>query len=410
MKILLVTGQPKEDNSSTNIFVKMIIDELSKRHELTVIRPNRNIETNKANYYYENNVKFIEVTLLSSFQLIINNILKVIQKNRVHSDSDLNKYIKGKRKEKAYKIFYSNIYRAIHKIYGDYYAWLKRSHKISCSENYDLLISISHPTASHSIARKIWGEISSCDNEWVQIWFEPWDYDEKKRNKSYILKEEEKLITRATRIYYVNPIFLNKQRNLFPHFNYKMFNIDLPTQFPKMDYDLIKPANTFISVGYFGNYNSNVRNILPFYNVISNMKSINGYIIGDSNIELDTRENIVIKSKVPYDEITNYEKKCDVIVVIFNYEDLIPGKVYHLSSSNKYILCILDGSKRTKNIIKEYFSKFNRFIFCENDERDIQNKLESILKGEYEYIVNEPINEFHVSCFVNKILNEGTDN
>ena len=66
-----------------------------------MIRPNRNIETNKG-IIITKTMSPIEVTLLSSFQLIIKNILKVIQKS-CPLDSDLNKYIKENGKKKLIK-------------------------------------------------------------------------------------------------------------------------------------------------------------------------------------------------------------------------------------------------------------------------------------------------------------------
>lgn len=67
-------------------------------------------------------------------------------------------------------------------------------------------------------------------------------------------------------------------------------------------------------------------------------------------------------------ETEKYEEDADLLIVLLNKKGTqIPGKIYHYAGTNKPILIILDGDRKEE--IKEYLSLFNRFYFCENNER-----------------------------------------
>jgi hypothetical protein len=180
--------------------------------------------------------------------------------------------------------------------------------------------------------------------------------------------------------------------------------IDLPIVINKSAKNNIIRRSTKINVGYFGNYYSSIRNIIPLYKAIRLNPDVNGIIIGNSDIHLEGKNNLVCKSRVSYNAIKEYEFSSDILVVLSNFEYQIPGKVYDYSQTNKYVLFVLDGEKGLKRKLREYYSTFNRYVFCENSVEDISLKIEEISIGKYKSINNSPVSQFDVKNVVRKII------
>ena len=67
------------------------------------------------------------------------------------------------------------------------------------------------------------------------------------------------------------------------------------------------------------------------------------------------------------DVLDKVQAKTKVLLHLCNlHGGQIPGKIYHYSATTKPILFILDGTPEEKNILKNYFSQFDRFYFCDN--------------------------------------------
>ena len=132
------------------------------------------------------------------------------------------------------------------------------------------------------------------------------------------------------------------------------------------------------SFGYFGDYFSHTRNLVPFYEALVRSGHA-GYIYGDSNEALTATDSIEISGRVTLDILDQVQAKTKVLVHLCNlHGGLIPGKIYHYSATSKPILFILDGTPEEKDILRTYFSQFDRFYFCENHVDSILDTIDRI--------------------------------
>ena len=105
------------------------------------------------------------------------------------------------------------------------------------------------------------------------------------------------------------------------------------------------------------------------------------------------------------DKLKPLEDMTDVLVFLCNKAGgQIPGKIYQYSATNKIILFILDGTCEEKRILKSYFSKYKRYIFCENTEEDISRAIDLIRKKTFDDMCNVPLDCFESKRIVQNIL------
>lgn len=246
---------------------------------------------------------------------------------------------------------------------------------------YDVIISSSDPKSSHLIVKKIYMSNPTINARWIQYWGDPMFHDitrERGIRDFFVKYQEKKIIKMAHKIIYASPLTLKQQKETYP------------AQAIKMDYanqvflkrtdsndEVIKSnenANTNIVVGYYGSYDSTIRNINPLYEAAldSNYKLI---ICGPSNIKLNSMKNIRILEKVPYKEVSKMEEESDILITICNSKGTqIPGKIYYCAGYNKPIIIVLDGE--FKEELKKYFESFGRYILCNNNPESINKAIE----------------------------------
>lgn len=58
-------------------------------------------------------------------------------------------------------------------------------------------------------------------------------------------------------------------------------------------------------------------------------------------------------------------------------------------------------------MLKEYFGKFNRYVFCQNTKDDIARAIRRIESGDLEEVRNVPLDDFNPVKTVTKILEAG---
>lgn len=278
--------------------------------------------------------------------------------------------------------------------------WLKEAQKFNNTEMYDLVISNSSPSASHKLVVYLSKKKRIHYKRWVQIWEDPWFYDLYSAYDELIKKEEHHLLQKATEIYYVSPLTLMYQQKYFSDCAGKMKCVPLPF----FEINKVRDAEEKVqhnSFGYFGDYYSVTRNLVPFYSALQKI-DCRGYIYGDTDIDLASTEKIKVKGRVTLDILSRIQSKVHVLVHLCNLRGgQIPGKIYHYSATDKPILFILDGTEDEIQKIIEFFSPFNRYVFCKNSEEDIYRAMLSIINNN---IVYTSVKEFSPEEVVNKIL------
>lgn len=376
MKILFVSMVPLEYNTSATIQNKGIIRGLSALgHDIDImtLRPDENA------IGFDENMNDISQLIRQTYYIEINSKYEKLmakkqysngKESTKHHNTNISKMIfRGGRN--LLKKIYDNV-----SIFDAQKANVKGVSKLVIDyNNYDIIISASDPKSSHLIVDRILKENMLYDTKWIQYWGDPMfnDITRKRDWRDPVVKYyEKKLLMKADRIIYASPLTLEIQKKTFPEFAYKM---DYANQVYAniKDCGIKKSSDVSISVGYFGAYNSAVRDIMPLYNAAKG-GDIKLHISGPSDLSLPDTENITIYGKLSYKEVTMLEEESDILVCICNKTGTqIPGKIYYCAGYNKPIIVVLDGEY--KEALRTYFQSFNRFILCDNNEDSIINAI-----------------------------------
>lgn len=275
--------------------------------------------------------------------------------------------------------------------------WLK-------SDRYDVVISSSDPKSSHKVVHYL-KKRGLKYNKWIQYWGDPMalDITNKSIVPSCIVKIIEfYTIKNADAIVYVSPFTYSAQCRLFPSMRKKMHFFPIPyyRQIKSSAEMSFRDKNKWI-VGYYGDYNSEVRNILPLYEAF---KAFEGsfvlHIVGSSDLELEKTRNVFIEPRQASDIIEQYELKSDILVCLLNRMGTqIPGKLYHCAATDKPVLVIVDGENQEE--IEEYLITFNRFVICRNEVEQIRKTIIQITNSNKQWM---PAPEFAPEKIAQDIL------
>lgn len=372
MKILYISTSPLEYSASSNMRnVALLKGIIENGHKIYTLTP----EPQKDSELYDENLCNIDIE--KKYFLTM---------SKLRSSMTVKKESKNSFKGKIKKFLKERLKKV--KIY-DFRSSLAKQ-KILIEEKFDIIISSSDPKSSHLVAKNLIKNNKNITKKWIQYWGDPFadDINDNRRLFKFLVKNEErKLIKTADEIVYVSPFTLAKQKQLFSKYSNKMRFLPIPYSH-ELIYDYAK--NDTFSLGYFGDYYSRNRNIIPLYNFVRNNKNINLNICGNSDLNLIETENIIISSRQSIDKIREYESNSDVLICVCNSSGTqIPGKVYHYAATNKPILLILDGDNKKE--LREYFSKFNRYIMCDNNKIDIEKTLKDIIDNPKEYFPCEQL-------------------
>lgn len=266
---------------------------------------------------------------------------------------------------------------------------------------FDVVISASDPKSSHLAVKNLIKQGLKY-GKWIEYWGDPLAADITRHNiwpKACLKFVETKLIKDCDKIFYVSPFTKELQQSLYKKYASKMEFEPLPYNEAKI-YPISDLSDEKVSLGYFGDYSSNVRNIMPLYNLAKKNKDILLEIAGNSDLKLETYSNINIYQRLKKEEIEKKEEKVDILVCILNTKGTqIPGKLYYSASTNKPILVILDGDEQEK--MENYLTSFNRFEICKNKENDIKKAINKICNENKMY---KPSEYFEPSKIAKNIL------
>lgn len=386
-RIAIILALPVEYNTSSMLRCRSIINAMAfLGHSIKVYMPNPDV--NSKYYSPQLNLQNVEIFRYG----------KIIQSGYFVPETKKSKStFKSKIKGALYRIF-----KRVD-VFGATLLYLPEKKKISKDiqkGRFDYLFSFSDPMPAHMIGK--YCKKHNSNLIYIQQWGDPLSTDtiSKVAQPVWLRKIiERSLLKLANRVCYVSPFTTEEQKKIFPKYAEKMFF--LPT--PSIEYDESRDTDHHnkVCLGYFGSYNSVARNLLPFYNAAVNIKDASFLIVGDSDLDLKSTENVQVISRVPQDELTIYMEKIDVIVCLMNHRgNQIPGKVYHDASSTKDILFIKDGEYG--NDIEKFFSKYNHYTFVNNNTDDITAAIRKYVDEGVP--TREPVLEFTALNIAKKIL------
>ena len=361
MKLLIVSCILEEYCNSSSLCVQLLCKGfLQNGHTVVLATPYPNVN----NKYYRDDYKFENEHLQH---------IRYGVKSKKYDTNDLNN-----KKTKNFSNFLLKIYRKFD-LFGRSIRCLKFVPKVyglikDMEYSIDVVISTSDPKTSHLFANRLLKYFKDKPY-YIQYWGDPLllDITQKSLLPKVVKKQIERaILEKAERIIYVSPATLDEQQKLFPDLSANM--VYIPTPCEETYYKKVGG----VVLGYFGSYQSSVRNIMPLYNAVKNKKGVYLYLVGDSDLTLSKQENICVVDRVSPVELQNYYDKCNVFVVLTNkYGSQIPAKIFRDAGSNREVLVVYE--KGDGEVIKDYFSSFNRFSFVENSEQAISAVLEKYL-------------------------------
>ncbi|NOU95109.1 hypothetical protein GC093_18035 [Paenibacillus sp. LMG 31456] len=371
MKILFIAGQAIRSNSSATMmnlaFINGLVELGNEVNVITAKLPNEHVAIDTG-FKVPKGIKVFEYAIGSAFNMMSN---KQKKKGLKHSAISA---IKGLARNIYYK----------YSIYDSQKSWVQNVEKFDVNKEvyYDLIISSSDPKHSHIFAEELIKSNKLNFRKWVQLWGDPMFLDITRKGflfKKRLLKEEERLISVADKVIYVSPFTASEQKYIFPKYSGKINYVLIP--YFKRDESL--PNQTLgdnMVFGYYGDYNSETRNLEPLFNAALESK-LKLLIRGNSDKPLRSTGLIDVKSRVQIKELEKVEKNTDVFIHLCNSKgSQIPAKVYYYSGTKKPILFILDGDTEK---IKQFYKQFDRYIFCENKKEDILSAINRIRLSKY---------------------------
>lgn len=295
---------------------------------------------------------------------------------------------------------------SLYGVHGIYATFVRKAQKFKSDENYDYIISISTPVTSHLLTHNLLKAGHIKGEHWIQIWEDPWYSDAYGFNgKEKIRQEEQRLLSFAEKVCYVSPLTLENQKRLYPESAQKMFWQPLPFYYKsETGNELSFGHNRY---GYFGDYVPAARDLKPFYEAAKET-GIEVNICGNPCNLFQSTTQIHIHPRLPLHELKPIEDSTNVLIFLCNRKGgQIPGKIYQYSVTNKTILFIMDGTEEEQLVLKEYFGKFNRYVFCQNTIADIARAIGRIESGNLGEVRNVPLDDFDPVRTITNILEAG---
>ena len=407
MKVLVINGDCIQTNTSANLchiaYINGLVD---SGHEVTLLCADGRDYELDSSIVIPKTVKCYTYYAVSLYEK-----MALGKKKRIVAESvpqnDVNKDISSKEQRVSLKTRIINKVKkfvlSTYGVHGIYAKFVKVAQQFFSDVDYDYVISISTPVTSHLLTHNLLKANHIKAKRWIQIWEDPWFGDAYGFNGSQkIFNEEKRLLSYAEKVCYVSPLTLKNRQKLFSESADKMYWQPLPYYYKNdTEEQVVIDTNHY---GYFGDYAPISRDLKPFYESAKQYGIIVN-ICGSPNSLFPSTELIHIYPRLPLNELKPIEDKTNVLIFLCNRKGgQIPGKIYQYSATYKTILFILDGTDEEKKVLKEYFQKFNRYVFCENTVEDITRAIKDIESGNIGDVVNEPIEAFNPKETVRRIL------
>lgn len=396
MRVLVIVGECLLENSSANLCHVKYIEGLIKKGYLVDL-----LTVSKEGLNIDNSMEMPTVNRIIEYK---DSLYK--RRGQQSKERSAPKNVEGTTSQKTtatrVKRIIKNFVRGLYGIYGIETGWMLRAMRFSEKRPYDLLISLSFPAVSHRLAEILILMKRIKVKKWIQIWEDPWYCDLSVGVQTDKIKREEgRLISAADYIYYVSPLTLTYQKQLYPQCAKKMRWQPLPSYYE----DGGEVSNfSELTFGYFGDYASKFRNLIPFYRYAVESR-IRFTVCGNSDMPLASDGNTVVYPRLSLEQLRPIEAETNVLVYVCNlHGGQIPGKIYQYSATNKYILFILDGTEEEKRVLYDYFCQFNRYVFCENREESIAEAVQKIRDGKLPEKYHRALDCFKAETIIENIL------
>lgn len=403
MRILVVSGYEPNKNSSANLSHNAYVNgflKLGYKVDVLCHCFVHNDETNEISIPAFNRIYFYDG--LSLYEKLSRK--KSAKKDTLDSEKKTVINDKGGFKTRIV----NRIKSLLWKMYGPYnpsVVWYFRTKNFKSDIEYDYVISMAYPHISHKVVAYLLKHKRIIASKWIQLWEDPWYCSLEVRERDLKAKKEEyRLLDAGQEIVYVSPITLKNQQRIFERDKDKMRWCPLAAYYNAEKIDYSDYTENFY--GYFGDYLPYIRNLEPFYNVAVK-RNLNVDICGSPSDLFASKNNVKIYPRLPLGELKQHEDKANVVICLFNLGGgQIPGKIYQLAATNKTILAILDGPEDEQKIIRDFFKKYNRFVFCQNNEQSISEAIDRIENNDLGGVSNEPIDAFSVEKVAKMLLGD----
>jgi len=364
MNILVVCSMAEELNTSSMLCMELICKGfLELGHKVALVTP----QPDENSRYFNKNHSFDYDNLI---HLRFGNRVK-----KVETSSQSVKSLASFVKNAVLKV-----YRAFD-LFGRSIETLKYTDEIKSKIKEsgfvpDVIFSASDPKVSHILAGKLL-DIFPQKPYFLQYWGDPLTLDiaRKTLTPKFVRKAiENSILKKADKVVYVSHLTLDEQKEFFPKLAYKMTYQPTPCEAH------IYNQSDEKYIGYFGSYNSSVRNIKPLYEAFNKNKNFKLIIIGDSDVKLEPTEYVEIIDRIPAEELGKYYDTCGIIANLTNdFGSQIPAKIFRDAGTNKEVLLLFN--EKNGNSVKDYFSKYERYTLCPNSVDSISEALEDYDKN-----------------------------
>lgn len=363
MNVLFVTLCPLEVNTSvtkSNLGLLKGFKDLG--YTITILMP----DTNRNAYYFDKSID------LSSYNII-----------RINNESLGQTIANMQESSSKIKTFLFKKLRAIYNkvsLFDRSKQYISQAEDLPLYDNYyDIVLSTSDPKTSHMFVDKM----IRCGlkyGKWIQHWGDPLLGDVSRRTifpSWYIKRVERNIIKNADKIVYVSPFTAEIQaKNHSMHAHKITFAPLMCDEEDQKVKEVCFHQKELIKLAFIGDYNSQTRDIMPLYNACNNMKNVHLTIAGNTDLTLESTDNVTVNKRVPQAVAKQMEEDADIIVSVGNrFGTQIPGKIYYLASSNKVILITMEEDNKAR--MKEYFESYERYITCDNTMLSIIQSIES---------------------------------
>lgn len=254
---------------------------------------------------------------------------------------------------------------------------------------YDCILSFIPPIISGRFAHDIRKGLGLNEVRLIQFWTDPLSLgrcdsiNEIPKSRLVHKWQEKRLLKYADKVVFCYPLLCKMEAELHPSQSHKMIWSDISFMEHKCENN--DNHNEIPLIGFFGAYQSHVRNIGPLLQAIASLPQYNFVIRGDGDLpyEIDSIPNLNIKfGRRPLSEIESLENECDILLSLSGKSGIThpAGKTFYYASYPKPIIHIGDGAN--SDFFKEYISEFeDRFVYCDNNANNISDAIKAVVSS-----------------------------